>query len=170
MRPNYCLPVVFLLALGGCATKYAPRSALNIGGYTETKIAPHTWRVRFDGNQHLLPNQGDEFAKLRAADLCLADHKPFMRLSQFSTDLEYLRGGGRVVRHPPNASSETESRTPAAEALKRMEFIPAKPQTHSRSYVTVDCLDQESADTVSSAALATSIRERFGLAVASSPD
>lgn len=168
--PNYCLMFAGCAALAGCATQYEPRSVWNIGGYTEAEVSPDTWRVRFDGNELLLPNQGDDYAKLRAAELCLAGQKSFMRMSQFSTDLEYLRGGGRVERQPVNASTETDSRTPYTDAMKRMKIVPATPRARSTSYVTVACVDQESADTLGAAALAQSIRQKYGLEGAGSRD
>lgn len=168
-RPNYYVAVASLLALAGCATQYKARSLFNIGGYSESKIAPDTWRVRFDGNEHMIPNQSDEFAKLRAAELCLARRKPFMRLSQFSTDEEFVRGrGGRFTKYPPDASTETDGRT--SEALKRMEFVPVQPRFATRSYVTVACVADGSADSIDAARLARSIRAQYELEDAPPPD
>lgn len=161
-RPNYFLGVVFLLALAGCATQYAPRSIWNIGGYTETKIAPGTFRVRFDGNEHMLPNQSDDFARLRAAELCLAQQKPFARLSQFSTDLEMVHAPiGRFEQRPKDASSDTSGRDEHNEAMKRRVYVPGQPLYRVKSYLTAACVDEQTADAVSARSLAESIRARY---------
>lgn len=164
MRCSNYWVVVALVALAGCATGYAPRSIWNIGGYSETKIAPDSFRVRFDANEHLAPDQGADFARLRAAELCLAERKPFMRLTQFQDDLEYGHGAvGRFEVLPKDASSDTSGRNEATETLKRTVFHPGEPRYRSKSHLTVTCDDEDVAGALNAATLAESLRARYRL-------
>ena len=160
---NYCLAIALAAALAGCATRYAPRSIWNVGGYAETRLAVDTYRVRFDGNEHMLPGQSADFAKLRAAELCLSGHKAFMRLGQFSTDQVYMPPRGRFETRPKDASSDTSGRNEAIEKLKRTVYIPGRVQYREDNYLTVTCVDEGSADAVNAATLAGAIRSQYRL-------
>lgn len=55
------------LVLTACSTTYGP-SGLD-GGYEETQLAPNVWRVSFVGNGFTTPEQTQDFALLRSAEL-----------------------------------------------------------------------------------------------------
>lgn len=59
--------IMLAVALAGCSTGYGP-SGLT-GGYEETQIAPNVWRVSFTGNGFTTPEQTQDFALLRSAEL-----------------------------------------------------------------------------------------------------
>lgn len=56
----------------GCATSY--HSSGFTGGYSDTQLAPDVFRVHFRGNAHTSKERAQDFAMLRAADLCLEHH------------------------------------------------------------------------------------------------
>jgi hypothetical protein len=70
MRPALCL---ILLSAGilssGCATPYQPIGFA--GGYSETQLAPDMFRIAFAGNGYTSGERAQDFALLRAADLCI---------------------------------------------------------------------------------------------------
>jgi hypothetical protein len=55
--------------VSGCATSY--QSTSFTGGYSETQFAPDVFRVYFRGNGYTSGERAEDFAMLRAADLCL---------------------------------------------------------------------------------------------------
>lgn len=55
--------------ISGCATTYGPRGI--DGGYSETRRADSIYVVRFEGNGFTKPDQAEEMAFLRAAELTL---------------------------------------------------------------------------------------------------
>jgi hypothetical protein len=58
--------------LSACATKY--QSAGVTGGFSDTQLAPDVFRVTFSGNARTSPDRVQDFALLRAAELCLANN------------------------------------------------------------------------------------------------
>jgi hypothetical protein len=53
--------------LAGCATSYKSKGFG--GGYSETQLAPDSFRVMFRGNAYTSPERMQDFALLRAADI-----------------------------------------------------------------------------------------------------
>lgn len=160
---NYLALAVYLVATTGCTTQYAPQSARNIGGFSETEVAPQTWRVVFAGNERLAPSQSEDYAKLRAAELCLAAHKPFMVLSQFSTDLvEKGVDKGRLIRtHGP--SGYGTGRAQHSDGVIRSTVIPGKRLFGATSSLTVTCVDESVSDATPAAEVASQLRQRYDL-------
>lgn len=67
------MKAVLSIILGGvllssCATSYKP-SGMD-GGYSETRLAPDVVRITFRGNQYTQKERAQDFALLRAAELC----------------------------------------------------------------------------------------------------
>jgi hypothetical protein len=58
-----------LLFAIGCATPYQPTGFT--GGFSETQLAPDVFRVFFRGNGKTFGERAQDFALLRAADICL---------------------------------------------------------------------------------------------------
>jgi hypothetical protein len=58
-----------LCLLAGCATPY--QSTGFSGGFSETQLAPDVFRVFFRGNGYTSGERAQDFAMLRAADICL---------------------------------------------------------------------------------------------------
>jgi hypothetical protein len=58
-----------LCFLAGCATPYQPTGFT--GGFSETQLAPDVFRVYFRGNGKTSGERAQDFALLRAADICL---------------------------------------------------------------------------------------------------
>ena len=65
MRFLFIIAILFLFS--GCATSYQPKGFT--GGFSETRLAPDTFRVRFSGNGRTSTERAEDFALLRAADL-----------------------------------------------------------------------------------------------------
>jgi len=58
---------VLALALGGCASPYGPQGFT--GGFQEQKLAPNTYRVRYNGNGHTQEDQVVYYWLYRCAEL-----------------------------------------------------------------------------------------------------
>lgn len=125
--------------LAACATPYRPESVLNQGGYSEQRRAPGVYAVWFIGNVNTPTDRCEELAVLRAAELCLAESKPFMRTSDFQTT------------------------APPTHWLPRSELEPP------RSALKVHCLAEKGEDAQEAAAVAESIRKRYKITAKSRP-
>lgn len=103
------LLVVAVLALSSCATDY--QSTGFTGGYSETRLAPDVFRVRFSGNGYTSSDRAEDFTLLRASDLTLNNGFSYFAIvtggsstavSSFNTGGsaittgQFTRGGGYV--------------------------------------------------------------------------
>jgi hypothetical protein len=80
----------------GCATGYHSYSLS--GGYSETWYAPDTVRVVFRGNEYTFPEQTQDFALLRAAELAIAHGYSYFRLNDGRTLVFFEPRTGLVVQ------------------------------------------------------------------------
>ncbi|MDG2539817.1 hypothetical protein P5Y53_19210 [Dyella jiangningensis] len=64
-----CAVVVIAFMLGGCATAYQAKGLT--GGFSETVLAPDTFKIDFRGNGYTSAERASDFAVLRAADKSL---------------------------------------------------------------------------------------------------
>jgi hypothetical protein len=58
--------LAIVVALAGCATAYQERGFT--GGFSETLLAPDTFKVQFSGNAYTTAERASDFVILRAAD------------------------------------------------------------------------------------------------------
>ncbi|MDC8012678.1 CC0125/CC1285 family lipoprotein [Tahibacter soli] len=65
----------FVTLLSACATTYQ-RTGFS-GGFSETQLAPDVFRVSFSGNGFTTPERVQDFAMLRAAELCSGVGHPY---------------------------------------------------------------------------------------------
>ena len=65
----YILVIAAAMFVSGCATPY--QSTGFTGGFSETQLAPDVFRIYFRGNGYTSGERAEDFAMLRAADLCL---------------------------------------------------------------------------------------------------
>jgi hypothetical protein len=63
--------ILVVAMLAGCATGYQSKGVM--GGFSETALAPDTYRVTFTGNGYTDMGRAQDFVLLRAADLTLAN-------------------------------------------------------------------------------------------------
>jgi hypothetical protein len=157
-----CLTTLCCAALSGaCATEYKPESAVNQGGYTETKRGPGVWQVWFVSKDLATQDQSDDFALLRGAELCLAENKPFMRTSKFDS-----RAAIVGTKLPPFARGPTEvaGPLPGSSELQYTRRVLVNPQKYSYKFfssVEVTCLAEKSEDAQDTAAVADEIRRQY---------
>lgn len=59
----------FAFLLASCATSYQSKGLT--GYFSETKLAPDTVQIRFNGNGYTRRERTNDFAMLRAAEVCL---------------------------------------------------------------------------------------------------
>ncbi len=65
------LLLVLATSLGACATSYQNHGFT--GGFRDTQLAPDVFRISFHGNAFTSTDRVQDFALLRAADLCLSN-------------------------------------------------------------------------------------------------
>ncbi|MSU58119.1 MAG: hypothetical protein EXS35_08065 [Pedosphaera sp.] len=76
MKTKSCLlPLFLILATGllapGCATQYQSNSLT--GGFKDMRLAPDVFRITFRGNAYTSAERAQDFAMLRASELCLSN-------------------------------------------------------------------------------------------------
>lgn len=84
-----------VIILSACATSYQSKGLT--GGFSETKLAPDTVQIRFNGNGYTKRERTNDFAMLRAAEVCLeSGYNYFVVLSggTSSDSNTYVSGGG----------------------------------------------------------------------------
>jgi hypothetical protein len=82
--PRLFLIAAAALSLVACATAptlYQPAASPQAVGYREYRIEPGRYRVTFQGGPGAPPQQVQDYALLRAADLALADGYDWFRVS-----------------------------------------------------------------------------------------
>jgi hypothetical protein len=116
-----CAFLAALLALAGCATSYGPNGIG--GGFSETRRADDIYVVHFRGNGYTKPEQAEEMAFLRAAELTIEKgYRYFVILGESgSTD--------STVVAMPGQSFTTGSINPYGGFQARTTSIGAMPMT-----------------------------------------
>ena len=161
--PTRLSVAAFAALLAACATPYKPESRFNEGGFSEQRRAPGVYRVWFVGNEYTAEDRSEEFAMLRAADLCLGESKPFMRTSDFQTG-SFLVGNTpptAIMRSVPVAPMYGNPPSPVPTIVG---YKPGRALYTTRSGLKVECLAEKGEDAQEAAAVATSLRERYGIA------
>lgn len=77
------------VALSGCATAptlYQPSASRDGVGYSEFRIEPGRYRITFQGGPGAPPQQVNDYALLRAADLAIANGYDWFRVSDRFTE------------------------------------------------------------------------------------
>jgi hypothetical protein len=157
--------------LSACVTSYGPESYWNRGGYSEARLGPGAWQVWFSGNQRVSGDRSEDFALLRAAELCLADNKPFMRASQFKTDLLHVGNfPGRISRNPPLANSQLETNAGVNYRPGSYTVKPGNAILWPRSALRVECLGEQAGEALDAAAVTARIRALYKIGERRAPN
>ena len=78
------LPALAALTLAACATEpthFQPSNGRQAVGFSEMRIEPGRYRVTFQGGPGAPPEQVQDYALLRAANLALADGYDWFRIT-----------------------------------------------------------------------------------------
>lgn len=67
-----------VVALSGCATSYQPRGFA--GGYTDIRLKEDTFVISYRGNIYTRQDVVEQYAMLRAAELCLGIGRPYFSI------------------------------------------------------------------------------------------
>ena len=161
--PNRLRVAATAAILAACATPYQPESIFSGGGFSEQRRAPGVFAVWFTGNEYTTCDRSEELAVLRAAELCLGESKPFMRTSDFQTGavLSGIRPPYRIMRSVPVVPTTGNPPSPVPTTVG---YIPGRALYTTRSGLKVECLDEKGEDAQEAAAVAWSLRERYGIA------
>jgi len=153
------------LTMSGCETPYKPYSALRDGGYSAQLVGPHTWRVRFKGNERTSQDRSADLALLRAAELCLDDGRGFVRGSDYWTDSPLVGVSvrlpvGSLRRNPPPNGPDTAEFSPP---VARPAAATGRELRTPISDLTATCSLEPEGDAQDAAALVASLRARYGI-------
>lgn len=95
------LPIILLLPLlvSACATSYSSKGLT--GGFSETQLAPNSWRVTFAGNGYTSRERAADFTLLRCAELALDNgftHFVIVDASQATDHSSYTMPGSSTTQ------------------------------------------------------------------------
>jgi hypothetical protein len=122
------LAVVMLLA--GCAgSNYSSADNMWHLGFSETQLAPDTWRVTYKGHQIAMAKATD-FALLRSAELCL--QAGFTHFTVTGQNGQTTSGPGMII---PSGNVALYSSTQQPEITLTIQCGPEKPGAYSASFL-----------------------------------
>ena len=74
--------LLFVLLTAACATGYNSADEALTGGYTETRLAPNSWRVLVEGNGFTSRKEAEQILMRRAAELTLENGRRYFALEE----------------------------------------------------------------------------------------
>ena len=103
------LSVIFVICIlaAGCATQYRPIDESITGGFTETQLAPDTWRVLVEGNSFTSRGDAEQYLMRRCAELALEQGKRYFVLADHDAFLRVERSRDGIMRWPINRAEVT---------------------------------------------------------------
>jgi hypothetical protein len=106
MRRFSAVFVICILA-AGCATQYRPSDESITGGFSETQLAPDTWRVLVEGNSFTSRRHAEQFLMRRCAELALEQGKRYFVLGDHDAWMNVRRTKSGVAAWPINRAEVT---------------------------------------------------------------
>lgn len=151
--------IMLTILLAGCSTSYSGNSFWNGGGFSETEIQPNVFNVRFLGNEYTSTERTYDFVLLRASELCLNRNLNHMQISNVTTET-------RLTAHIPASTTTTESvyrEHNSTQATATTIHTPGTDVYSAESGLTVECVSQNSEDTLDAVFLSNSIRSKYSI-------
>ncbi|HEV7427317.1 MAG TPA: hypothetical protein VGQ46_13205 [Thermoanaerobaculia bacterium] len=99
--------IVFCILAAGCATQYRPSDESITGGFSETQLAPDTWRVLVEGNSFTSRRHAEQFLMRRCAELALEQGKRYFVLGDHDAWMGVRRMKSGVAVWPVNRAEVT---------------------------------------------------------------
>jgi hypothetical protein len=93
--------VICILA-AGCATQYRSSDESVTGGFSETQLAPDTWRVLVEGNGFTTRGEAEQFLMRRCAELALEQGDRYFILEGHDAWMQARRTRSGIVTSPVN--------------------------------------------------------------------
>ena len=141
------------------------KSFWNDGGFSETELQPNIFNVKLVGNQFTSEERAQDFALLRAAELCTSRDMNFMNIDAIETQLVksgYIPGSPATANTKSNADvignrvygSSTTTYNPAT---------PGKTLYSPKSVVTVQCTLENFEASWDALFLMNSLKTKYGI-------
>jgi len=99
--------IVICLLAAGCATQYRSSDESITGGFSETQLAPDTWRVLVEGNSFTSRRHAEQFLMRRCAELALEQGKRYFVLADHDAWMNVRRTKSGVAAWPINRAEVT---------------------------------------------------------------
>lgn len=98
---------VFCILAAGCATQYRSSDESITGGFSETQLAPDTWRVLVEGNGFTTRGEAEQFLMRRCAELALEQGKRYFVLGDHDAWMNVRRSRDGISTRPINRAEVT---------------------------------------------------------------
>jgi hypothetical protein len=157
MNVKYLAIVSFILS--SCATSYGQKSFWNDGGFTETELQPGVFNVRFVGNEFTSKDRAQDFALLRATELCLSRDMQYMAMGDVNTDS--VQSG-----YTPGSSTTTASAYGygnSAYGSSTTTYNPGTTVYSPQSGLTVVCQPEKKEGSWDAAFLKRSLKSKYNI-------
>jgi len=104
---RFSVVIVICILAAGCATQYRSSDASITGGFSETQLAPDTWRVLVEGNSFTSRHHAEQFLMRRCAELALEQGKRYFVLGDHDAWMNVRRTHSGVAAWPINRAEVT---------------------------------------------------------------
>jgi hypothetical protein len=119
------LSMVFVICIlaAGCATQYRSSDESISGGFSETQLAPDTWRVLVEGNGFTTRGEAEQFLMRRCAELALEQGKRYFVLGDHDAWMNVRRTQSGISTRPINRAEVTVVSEHDRDAFDAVEII-----------------------------------------------
>jgi hypothetical protein len=115
--------IITCILAAGCATQYRSIDSSLTGGFTETQLAPDSWRVMVQGNGFTTRGEAEQFLMRRCAELALEQGKRYFVLGGHDAWMNARRTKSGVVFWPMNEAVVTATSEKDRDAFDAVEII-----------------------------------------------
>ena len=148
--------VVLAVLMFGCATSYQSKGLM--GGYSETQLAPDTFKVSFGGNGYTSGERAQDFTLLRAAELTLQNgYNYFVVINESNTK--------SISTHTTGGYASTSGRFYRGRYSSSTWFTPPSTYNTARpqSGLAIKCyVDKPSVECFDAAFIRDSLKRKYG--------
>jgi hypothetical protein len=115
--------IITCILAAGCATQYRSSDESITGGFSETQLAPDSWRVLVEGNSLTSRRHAEQFLMRRCAELALEQGKRYFVLADHDAWMNVRRTKSGVAAWPINRAEVTVIPERESDAFDAVEII-----------------------------------------------
>jgi hypothetical protein len=120
---RFSVVIVICILAAGCATQYRSIDESLTGGFSETQLAPDSWRVIVEGNGFTTRGEAEQFLMRRCAELALEQGQRYFILGGHDAWVKARRTKSGVNNSPVNEAVVTVTAEKDRDAFDAVEII-----------------------------------------------
>jgi len=120
---RFSMVFVICILAAGCATQYRSIDQSLTGGFSETQLAPESWRVIVEGNGFTTRGEAEQFLMRRCAELTLEQGQRYFVLGGHDAWVNARRTRSGVTTWPVNQAVVIVTSEKERDAFDAVEII-----------------------------------------------